>query len=251
MFHKRVPRVLAVVAWIAVLLPAIGAAQQSVPKDQAETEALRALILETIRENPDVLMETIQSYVARQEADAETEKKIRVARAIRLLRSDVNAGVIGNENGSVLLVEFYDYNCPYCRRAAPMLTELIKENPELRIVMREWPVLGPDSEVAARASLAAFRQGRFVAFHEALMDQPRANAATVRQVAEEVGLDYERLQRDMEAPDVDSHLRVSRSLAGELGIKGTPTFLIGDRLIPGLVSKAELQDLISVAVDAE
>jgi len=158
---------------------------------------------------------------------------------------------MGNADGDVLIVEFFDYNCPYCRRATPILSDLIDENPGLRIVLREWPILGPDSELAARASLAAFKQGRYAAFHEALMDKPRANAATVRQAAEETGLDYERLLQDMNTPEVDSHLKVSQAIAERLGIKGTPAFLIGDTLIPGLLGRADLQALISQVADAE
>lgn len=244
-------RAIAFFTWFSMLMPTIALAQQSVPPDQAEQDALQALILQTIRENPEVLIEAIESYAARQQADAEAEKKEKVTRAIKFLRSDENAGIMGNADGEVLIVEFYDYNCPYCRRATPILSDLIDENPELRIVMREWPILGPDSEFAARASLAALKQGRFAVFHEALMDKPRANAATVRQAAEEASLDYDRLQQDMNAPEVDSHLKVSRAIAEQLGIKGTPTFLIGDTLIPGLLGRADLQALISQVADAE
>lgn len=251
MFAKSVFHALVLFAWSAVALPVAAVAQQSVPPDQAEKDALRALILQTIRENPQILVETIQSYAAQQQADAEAATKEKVARAIKFLRSDENAGFMGNADGDVLIVEFFDYNCPYCRRATPILSDLIDENPGLRIVLREWPILGPDSELAARASLAAFKQGRYAAFHEALMDKPRANAATVRQAAEETGLDYERLLQDMNTPEVDSHLKVSQAIAERLGIKGTPAFLIGDTLIPGLLGRADLQALISQVADAE
>ena len=243
-------RIFALLLWALISVPAITAAQQSSPLDRAEEEAIRALILQTIRENPRVLVETLRAFQEEVQAENLAEHRAVIARAVSLLQSDPNAGVLGNPDGNVVIVEFFDYNCPYCRRAAPVLFELIEENPDLRIVMREWPILGPDSELAARASLAAIRQDKFEAFHEALMAQPRANSATIRRAAEKAGLDYDQLQTDMRASEVDAHIEASRNLAGQLGISGTPTFVVGETLIPGLLEKADLQALISEAEDA-
>ncbi|WP_291738094.1 DsbA family protein, partial [Leisingera sp. F5] len=145
---------------ITALLTGVGpaAAQQSTPFSDVQQDAIHALILDTIRENPEVIIDSIMAYQEQ------------------------------------VIVEFFDYNCPYCRRAAPEVNALIDEDPDLRVVMREFPILGPDSETAARASLAARAQGKYAEFHDALMAQPRANAATIRRTANEVGLDFERLQ---------------------------------------------------------
>lgn len=240
-------RTLVIAFWALMSVPTMAAAQQSTPLDQVEKEAIRALILQTIRENPEVLVETLLAYQEEAQAEAEAQQRAAIAGVAEALRSDANAGILGNPEGEVVLIEFFDYNCLYCRRAAPVLFELIEENPDLRIVMREWPILGPDSDLAARASLAALEQDGFAAFHEALMAQPRANAATIRRAAEAAGLDYDRLQAAMDAPEIDAHLETSRRLAGQLGISGTPTFLIGETLVPGLLGKEDLQELISAA----
>ncbi len=227
------------------VLPA--AAQQSSPLTEVEQDAVRALILETIRDNPAVIVEAIIAYQEQAQADAESRRRETIAALANDLRADPNAPVLGNPDGQSIVVEFFDYNCPYCRRSAPIVMSLIEENPDLRVVMREWPVLGADSEEAARASLAARAQGSYAAFHEALMAQPRANVATIRRAAEQAGLNYDRLQADMGAAEVDAHLAQSRTLAQQLGITGTPSFVIGETLVPGLMTKEDLADLIAEA----
>lgn len=249
MILKTALRMLAVFLWALISAPATSLAQQSTPLDQGEQEAIKALILQTIRENPEVLVDTLLAFQEEAQAQAQAEQRAAIARAAELLHADANTGVMGNPEGDIVLVEFFDYNCPYCRRAAPVLFELIEENPDLRIIMREWPILGPDSELAARASMAAIRQDKFEVFHEALMAQPRANAVMIRRAAEQARLDYDQLQVDMAAPEIDAHIETSRNLAGQLGISGTPTFLIGETLVPGLLEKADLQALISEAED--
>lgn len=223
--------------------------QQSTPLSEAEEAAIRALILETIRDNPQVIVDTLLAYQDQQAADEESRRRATLASLQDDLRSDPNAGSLGNPDGETVIVEFFDYNCPYCRRAAPEVSALIAEDPDLRVVMREWPILGPDSEAAARASLAARAQGKYAAFHEALMAQSTANAATIRRAADAVGLDFDRLQADMRAPEVEAHIARSRELATQLGISGTPTFIIGDTLVPGFAEKAQLATLIAEAND--
>ena len=242
---------LAVSLWALIFAPTTAQAQQSTSLDQVEQEAIKALVLQTIRENPEVLVDTLLAFQEDDQAQARTEQRAAIQRVGELLRTDMNTGVMGNPEGDIVLVEFFDYNCPYCRRAAPVLFELIEENPDLRIIMREWPILGPDSELAARASLSAIKQNEFEAFHEALMAQPRANAVFIIRAAEQAGLDYDQLQADMDAPEVDAHIAKSHDLARQLGISGTPTFLIGETLVPGLLEKADLQALISEAGDVD
>lgn len=251
MTPKSAVRLIVILVWALSVAPTVAAAQQSTPLDQTDEEAIRALILQTIRENPEVLMETLLAFQEEAQAAAQTERIATIERVSSDLQSDANAGVMGNPDGEIILIEFFDYNCPYCRAAAPILFELIKDNPELRIIMREWPILGPDSELAARASLAALKQDGFASFHEALMAQPRANSAMIRRAAEQAGLDYARLQADMQATDITAHIEASRRAAAELGISGTPTFLIGNTLVPGLLEKADFQALILEAENVE
>ena len=166
-----------------------------------------------------------------------------------LLR-DPESPVGGNRDGDVTVVEFFDYRCGYCIAMAPRLETLLDADRGLRFVYKEWPILGPMSEYAARAALAARRQGRYQDFHAALMRlRGRLTEATVLDAARRLGLDPERLREDMKSPEIDRALDDNRALAAELGITGTPAFVIGDRLVPGAVPLGELKAAVAAARD--
>jgi len=235
---------------LGLSVPSI-AAQQSSAISPAEESAIRILILKTIRENPGVVIDAIRSHQEQVAVEAESNRRAALASVKDDLRSDKNAPSLGNPDGGTVIVEFFDYNCPYCKRATPELLDLIAEDANLRVVMREWPILGPDSELAARASLAAHAQKKYSAFHEALMAEPRANEQTIKRAADTAGLDYEKLKSDMSAPEVEAHITRSRELAELLGIEGTPAFVIGETLVPGLVKKSEMAAMIAAARKSE
>ena len=164
------------------------------------------------------------------------------------LLHDPDSPVGGNRDGDVTVVEFFDYRCGYCIAMAPRLETLLEADRALRFVYKEWPILGPMSEFAARAALAARRQDRYEDFHAALMRlRGRLTEATVLDAARRLGLDPERLRADMRAPEIDRALDDNRALAAELGITGTPAFVIGDRLVPGAVPLGELKAVIAAA----
>jgi protein-disulfide isomerase len=162
-----------------------------------------------------------------------------------LLEQDTNAPVLGNPDGDVTVVEFFDYNCPYCRRAMDEVQGLMDADANVRLVYREWPILGEGSVFAAKAALAARKQGKYEEFHWAMMSMNgRAEEASVLRVAAEVGLDIDQLRLDMEAPEIDEHLTTSMSLAQSLGFNGTPSFVIGDELVPGFVEQPQLEEIV-------
>lgn len=206
----------------------------------AQEAAVRALVLQTIRDNPAIVGEALQTLQTQAQdlADAQAKDALKAQEAN--LFADPNAPVIGNPAGDVTVVEFFDYNCPYCKKAAPEVAALIAQDPMVRVVMREWPILGPDSVYAARAALAARSQGKFAEFHGAMFEEPHANEATVRRVATALGLDLDLLATEMGDASVAAHLDLSNKLAASLGINGTPGFVIGDAIIPGLASSQDL-----------
>lgn len=215
-------------------------------------EDVKRLALEAILENPEIVMQAVEILQEREaEAQAEASQTALSERRDALER-DPNAPVLGNPEGDVTLVEFFDYNCPYCRRAAEGVEALIKGDPDLRVVLREWPILGEDSVAAARAALAAERQGGYEAFHFALMGvEGRVDDAAIEAAAEAAGLDLERLRADMGAPEVDAHIAASMELAEALGVTGTPAFVVGDTVVPGAVPPEELARLVEEARAAE
>ena len=164
----------------------------------------------------------------------------------KALERTPNAPVLGNPNGNVTLTEFFDYNCPFCKKMVGTVQKLISSDPELRVVYREWPVFGPDSEFAAKASLASLSQGKYWQFHHAMMTmKDRAAEATVMRAARKVGLDEAQLRRDMDSKRVSDHIALSFQLADHMGLMGTPTFIAGDEGIFGELSLKEMQDLVA------
>jgi protein-disulfide isomerase len=226
--------------------PLTGAAQ-SMDRDE-----MRQLVLETIRENPEIVMEALQLLEMQQQ-----EMQAAAARAVLedqrdLLENDPNAPVIGNPDGDVTVVEFFDYNCPYCRNAKVELDNLLVADGNVRVVLREWPVLGEGSVFAARAALAARAQGKYEEFHNALMTmQGRAEEQSVLRVAASVGLDIDQLRLDMEAPEVAAHLQLSGGLGRALGFSGTPSFVIGENLAPGMIRADQMASLVAIAREAD
>ncbi|SIT90896.1 Protein-disulfide isomerase [Yoonia rosea] len=233
-------------ASLMTLLP-FGAVAQTV-----SDEDIKALALEAIRENPQIIMEAIalieeQRNAAQAAAQAET-----LLRQRAFLENDPNAPFVGNPDAGTVIVEFFDYNCPYCKRAAGDVKALLAADDDLRVVYREWPILGEGSVLASRAALAARNQGKYEEMHWGLMEmRGRAEEASILALARSIGLDVDQLREDMQSDDVNSHIAASEQLAQNLGFTGTPAFVIGDALVPGAIPLAELQQYIAQARSAE
>jgi len=216
--------------------------------DGLDEDRIKELVLETIRENPGIVMEAVAILEQQQAAAADVARADVLTNQRNLLELAPNAPVLGNLDGDVTVVEFFDYNCPYCRRAMDVVQGLLDDDPDVRLVYREWPILGEGSVFAAKAALAAREQGKYEAFHWALMSMNgRAEEASVMRVAAEVGLDVDQLRRDMEAPEIQEHLVTSMNLAQSLGFNGTPSFVVGEELVPGFVEQSELVEVVEAA----
>lgn len=218
-------------------LPGLAAA------DELSEEQIKELVYEAIRENPGIVMEAV-AILERSQQQAQENAVAKVLNEERdRLEQDPNAIILGNPDGDVTVVEFFDYNCPYCRRVMPEVDALVAQDPNVRLVYREWPILGEGSDFAARAALASRNQGLYEEFHVAMMSMDeRAEEASVLRIAREVGLDVDLLVHDMDAPEVDEHIATSMELTRALGFSGTPSFVIGDALIPGYVEAQVLID---------
>ena len=163
------------------------------------------------------------------------------------LERDPDSPAIGPPGASVTLVEFFDYRCPSCRELAPVLGAMVADDPDLRVVFKEWPVFKGVSITAARTALAAGLQGRYWPLHERLMAMRGITAARAREAAGELGCDLDRLDADLSAPPVERHLALTARLAGELGFRGTPTLVLGRRVIPGALDRRRLAALVELA----
>ena len=211
-----------------------------------ELDPFEQRVREYLLKNPEVIMEALQILQERQRnAEAEGLKRTIAERSDEIL-NDPAAPVGGDPAGDVTLVEFFDYNCHYCRKVAPSVVELEEADPDLRLVYKEFPILGPGSQFAARAALASRKQDKYVPFHNALMQATeQVTEETVMEIARTVGLDPGQLKGDMQDPAIQEAIARNLQLANALGITGTPSFVIGDRVVPGAVELRTLQGLIA------
>ena len=217
---------------------------QMVPAQQMTEEQVKQLALEAVLENPQIIMQAVAILEQR-----ERDRAASVANTVRLqLEQDPNSPNLGNPDGDVTVVEFFDYNCPYCRKAGQTVQELLASDANVRVIYREWPILGEDSVFASRAALAARAQGKYEEFHWALMNgEGRASEASILKLARHLGLDVAKLQADMTSPAVEAHIAQSNALARTLGFTGTPAFIVGDRTAPGMLSTDEISAMVAEA----
>jgi len=232
------------VAVAAVPLRPAGAAELA-PEQRREIESI---IRDYLLQHPEVLIEAMRAAEDKVKTEAgEKAKQALVARRSEIFH-DPGTPVGGNPKGDVTLVEFFDYRCPYCKQVQPRLKELLAGDHQLRIAYKEFPILGSVSVAAARAALAAHRQSKYEAFHDAMMaTSGQITDDTVYQVAGAVGLDVDRLKRDMSSPQIDAALKANHALAEALDITGTPGFVIGDQIVPGAIELSSLKDLVAGA----
>lgn len=227
---------------VAGLLPSAAMAQEF---NERQREELGTIIREYLIENPEVLREAIQALEKKQKDAEESAAKLAIVeKADEIYRSNADL-VAGNPNGSVTMAEFFDYNCGYCKRAMSDVLKLIETDKDLRVVLKEWPILGEGSAYAAKAALASRNQGKYWDFHVALMQERSVDAQKVLEVAERIGLDVEKLKADMEAPEVQQTIDSNMQLAEALGLRGTPAFLIGEQLLPGALPYRVLEQTIA------
>lgn len=165
--------------------------------------------------------------------------------------ADPASPVGGNPQGDITLAQFFDYNCAYCRAAAPLVRQAQEADTGLKLVYKEFPILGPGSDFAARAALASRSQGRYAAFHQALMAHSGAvDERSTLEIAEDVGLDIGQLTLGMADPAISAAIERNLALANDLRVIGTPTFIVGDEIVPGLLDLPTLQSFIAAAREA-
>jgi protein-disulfide isomerase len=224
------PRLLAAAAAVIALYAGTAVAQ-NLPREQIEQ-----IVREYLLKNPEVVRDAIIE-LRRREEQAETQLRSNALKAHQAkLFNSPRGVVVGNPKGNVTLVEFFDYNCGYCKKALGDISELIKNDPNLKIVLKELPILSPGSVEAARIGIAVRIQdpSKYFAFHRILLGgRGEANAARAFAAAKEAGLDIERIKKDMNSSEVEATLQESAELAEALKVSGTPTYVLADQVIAG------------------
>ncbi|MDH4304230.1 MAG: DsbA family protein [Nitrospira sp.] len=207
-----------------------------------------AAIERYIRAHPEVIEQSLQAMEAKREAEQKERQKVALKTKQEELLHDPMSPVSGNPKGEITLVEFYDYRCGFCKKAASAVTELQKVDPRVRVVYKDFPILGEPSELAAKAALASQAQGKHQAFHEALLaSHSDMTKEAILKIATKVDLDAKRLEADMANPKWQAVIAKNRALARELGISGTPGFIVGNELVPGWLDLNGLKELIARA----
>jgi len=232
----------------------LGALTLSTPRVAAaeftpdQKKAIEGIIEDFLANHPDLLMQAIEKADEKLKSDAKDKAAKALVERHQQVFDDPASPIAGNPHGNVTLVEFFDYRCPYCKQVEPSLEKLLSEDRQLRFVYKEFPVLGPDSDLAAHVALAARKQGKYDAFHRAMMAATgHIDEAVIYQVAASVGLDVDRLKQDTKAPDVAAELKTNADLGNALDIDGTPGFVVGDQIVPGALSIDDLRQMIADA----
>ena len=228
---------------LALLPPRPAAASEFTPDQRKEIEGI---IKDFLANHPDLLMQAIQDADEKLKADAKDKAAKALADHRQQVFDDPESPTAGNPKGDVTLVEFFDYRCPYCKQVEPALEKLTQDDKQLRFVYKEFPVLGPDSVLAAHVALAAKLQGKYDAFHRVMMATPgHPDEGAIYKVAASVGLDIDRLKQDIKSPDIEKQLKANLQLGNTLDIDGTPAFIVGTTIVPGAISLEELRQLIA------
>lgn len=233
---------------LAVILGAVSMAPPATAFTETEEERIRELVRDYILDNPEIIAEAI-TLLREKEEQAQAQRRAAALRASAdVLFNDPADPVLGNPEGDVAVVEFFDYRCGFCKRVVPAIQEVVEGDPQVRFVMKEFPILGPESVVASRLALASHAQGRYAEYHEALMGhRGDFDEETLLQLAASLGLDADKLAADARTPEIDQHLSRVQALARTLGISGTPAFIIGETIVPGAVGADDLRSLIAEA----
>ena len=217
--------------------------------NDADKKEVEAVVQDYILRNPEVIMRAIQSY----QVKMEVEKRIQVEKEIASLKYELNrnAGspVIGNPNGDITIVEFFDYRCGYCKRVLPTIQALLKADRNIRYVLKELPILGSDSVFASQAALAVWNSTpeKYMPFHTALMaSRGNLNPEKVLRIAKNLAINTEALTKIMKNKSVNQELSMNMQLSERLGITGTPAFIIGNQLTPGAISFDEIKKLVAL-----
>jgi len=225
---------------LASLLAAPARADQFTPAQRAE---IVQIMRDALKQDPSILRDAV---TAMQDDEAAQQKAKIAALGNALIAPDDPVG--GNPHGDVTIVEFFDTRCPYCRKLEPAMAQLLARDHGVRLVYKDLPILGPPSVLGSKALLAAQKQGGYEKLRAALMAAPpQTTKAMIKDAAVKLGLDWPRLEHDMDDPAIAARLDANVKLARSIGVDGTPALVIGGDLLPGAMELGDLQEAVAGA----
>jgi protein-disulfide isomerase len=237
------PSLLALAAGLAFAQPAL--AEGFTPEQRRE---IVDILRDALRQDPGILRDALMALQEAEVRDRTGAQRAAIAENAEALFRNAEDPVKGNPQGTVTIVEFFDARCGYCKQLHPAMEQMLRRQRDVRLVLKDLPILGPNSLLASRALLAAQRQGKYAELHDALLKlREEPTEPVLKREAEKLGLDWARLRREMDDPAIARRLEANTRLATALRIEGTPALVIGETLVPGAVDLATLERLVAEA----
>ena len=237
------------------MTPVLASAQQAAkPFTDDQKAAIEDIVKQYLtKDHPEVIMQAAQEMQRRDQASADEKAQNAVKNSKDKLFNNPDTPVGGNAKGDVNIVEFFDFNCGYCKMSEEATEKLLKDDGNIKFFYKDFPILGPVSKTASRAALASVAQGKYVKFHDALMAKKEHLGADddVYAVATAVGIDVDKLKKDMADGKVDKIIEANMALANEVGARGTPLYIIGDKLFPGAMQYDQMKQAVADARKAK
>ncbi len=215
---------------------------------EGQVKSIEKIVKDYLLSHPEILVEVQEAYERKAEAaraDATQSHLPGFYKTLANMKSDLSGMSVGS--GDVTVIEFFDYNCGYCRKTLPDLVKLIESEPNVKVQFLEYPILAPESKDASKVAIAAAKQGKYFEFYKAMFALGRASKESALKVAGELGLDMGRLQVDMASPETDALISQIAEAGKRMFVDGTPTFVIGDKINPGWTQYDQLEELVSAA----
>ncbi len=242
--YKKILITSSVIAGLTIASINILHAQTPNAFDAKQTQAIESIIQDYLLKNPKIVMDAAKAYQEQQETEQQAQMQTAIHDNIATLTSK-DAPSIGPADADLTVVEFFDYNCGYCKRALPDIQAALKSDPKVRFVFKEMPILGPTSLTAAQWALAAQKQDKYFEFHQALMEfRGNKEEAELAKIAQNLGLDVEKMKQDAQSPEIQQLIKEDIDLAQKLGVSGTPAFIIGKTFYGGYLGEDGLLDAI-------
>jgi protein-disulfide isomerase len=219
------------------------------PFNDAQKAGIEGVVHDYLLKHPEIILQAVEAYQANIQAEKDKAAKDALTKREADLLHDPATQVVGNVASDCAIVEFFDNQCPYCQANEPEIQKLLKDDAKIKLVLKEFPILGPISLVASKAALASVKQGKYTQFHEALLAHKGHydKAALVDEIAKSVGLNLDQLHKDMDSPEIQAEIDKNLELGRALDINGTPGFVIGDQIIGGASSVDELKKYVADA----
>jgi len=214
----------------------------------AQRVEIKKMFDEYLATSGEAVLQSVNKYQADLESKDRAEAEVKAKTFIESLGDTKDMPMAGNPDGDITIVEFFDYNCGYCHKALTEIQSLLKDDKNVKVIFMEMPILGPSSLVAAQWSLAAQKQDKYFDYHQAIMgfDGPKDDAS-MEKLAGEVGLDVEKLKKDKDSAEIKKSIETKIQQAQDLGIRGTPGFIVAGQLFPGYIPAAQMKEIIAEA----